>query len=82
MEDIAKGVLAGIALGSFAAVMVKANMIASKALLELNCLAIDMAFVMGHAAWSEIKLRRRWRQLEIQIVGERERTQADDEDES
>ena len=79
MEDIARGVLAGIAIGCFSAAVVKGNMIAADALVELNALAIGMAVVMGRAAWREIKLRRLSRQIAAQIIGKMERQQADDE---
>ena len=77
MAHIARGVLAGIAIGGFAAVIVKTNLIVLKALGEFNNLAVDMALVMGRAAWREIKLQRLCRQLAVLAVGEIEKKQAE-----
>ena len=46
MEDIMRGVLAGIALGGFTATMIKANLLALKALWYANSLAAETAWEM------------------------------------
>ena len=58
MEDIARGVLAGVAIGGFAAVVVKVNMFTIDKLSMLNNLAIETAFNIGKAAWENIEMRR------------------------
>ena len=58
MEDIARGVLAGVAIGGFAAVVVKVNMFTIDKLTMLNNLAIETAFNIGQAAWEDIEMRR------------------------
>ena len=58
MEDIARGVLAGVALGGFTAAVVKVNMFTIDKLSMLNNLAIETAVGMGKAAWENIKMRR------------------------
>ena len=63
MEDIARGVIAGIAIGGFTAVMVKVNMFVIDKLSMLNALAIDTAWEMSRTALENIKMRRRGRQL-------------------
>ena len=63
MEDIAQGVLAGVAIGGFTAVMVKVNMFAIDKLSMLNALAIDTAWEMGRAALEYINMRRRGRKM-------------------
>ena len=70
MEDIARGVLAGVALGGFAAVVVKVNMFTIDKLSMLNNLAIETAFNIGRAALENIEMRRRILQ---QIAEEQER---------
>ena len=46
MEDIARGVLAGIALGGFTATMFEVNLFALKALRHVNRLATKTAWKM------------------------------------
>ena len=58
MEDIAPGVLAGVALGGFAAVVVKVNMFTIDKLSMLNNLAIETAVGMGRTTLENIKIRR------------------------
>ena len=41
MEDIARGVLTGIALTGFSATIIEANLLALKALWRVNCLAVE-----------------------------------------
>ena len=47
MEDIARGVLTGVAIGGFAAAVVEANIIAVKTLWHFNCLASETAWEMS-----------------------------------
>ena len=61
MEDIARGVLAGVAIGGFAAVVVKVNMFTIDKLSMLNNLAIETAFNIGRTTLENIKMRRRER---------------------
>ena len=58
MNDIARGVLAGIAIGGFTAVVVKGNMIAMDAIQTFNDLATDMILAMVQATQDNIKLNR------------------------
>ena len=51
MEDIARGVLTGVAIGGFAAAVVKINMFTVDKLSMLNALAIETAIGMGRGAW-------------------------------
>ena len=46
MEDIARGVLAGIAIGGLVTTMVSVNQFALKALWHANCLAAETALEM------------------------------------
>ena len=46
MEDIARGVLEGIAFGGFAALMIHTNLLAMKTLWRFNRLALETAFAM------------------------------------
>ena len=75
MEDIARGVLAGVAIGGFTAVVVKVNMFTIDKLSMLNNLAIETAFNIGRAALEDIQMRRRRRGRWIlqQIAEEQER---------
>ena len=57
MEDFARGVLTGIAIGGFAAVVVKVNMFTIDKLSMLNNLAIETAVGMGRAALEDIQIR-------------------------
>ena len=46
MEDIARGALAGLAIGGFTVLMLNANMLAVKMLWRVNRLAIETVFEM------------------------------------
>ena len=61
MEDIARGVLTGVAIGGFAAAVVKINMFTIDKLSMLNGLALETAVGMGKAAWENIEMRRQKR---------------------
>ena len=47
MEDIARGVLTGVAIGGFAAAVVEANILAVKTLWHFNLLAAETAWEMS-----------------------------------
>ena len=47
MEDIARGVLTGVAIGGFAAAVVEANILAVKTLWHFNLLAAETALEMS-----------------------------------
>ena len=47
MEDIARGVLTGVAIGGFAAAVVEVNILAVKTLLHFNHLAAETAWEMS-----------------------------------
>ena len=68
MTDIARGVLAGIAIGGFTAAVVKINRLVLDALTELNIMATEMALDMGRAAWIRIKLKRFYRSVADEAV--------------
>ena len=61
MEDIARGVLAGVAIGGFASSVVNVNMFVIDKLSMLNGLAIETAFNIGKAAWENTEMRRQKR---------------------
>ena len=47
MEDIARAVLTGVAIGGFTAAVVEANILAVKTLLHFNYLAAETAWEMS-----------------------------------
>ena len=47
MEDIARAVLTGVAIGGFAAAVVEVNILAVKTLLHFNLLAAETAWEMS-----------------------------------
>ena len=57
--DIARGVLAGIALGGFATTMIEVNLFALKAFLRVNCLAVETAWDMFQAGVLQSQLRQK-----------------------
>ena len=59
MEDFARGVLTGVAIGGFTAAVVKINMFTIDKLSMLNNLAIETAVGMGRTTLENIKMRRR-----------------------
>ena len=69
MEDIVRGVPAGIAIGGFAAAVVEANQIAMQALWRFNCLAAEIAWVMAEAPFEQI-IREQQRRRQQQMVVE------------
>ena len=58
MEDFARAVLAGTAVGVFTAAVVKANLFVIDKLATINALAIETAVVMGMSTVEIIKMRR------------------------
>ena len=58
MEDIARGALTGIAIGGFAAAVVKINMFAVDKLSLMNSLACERALGLASTTLENIKTRR------------------------
>ena len=58
MADFARSVLAGVAVGVFAAAVVKVNLFVIDKLVTINALALETAVVMGMSTLETIKMRR------------------------
>ena len=58
MEDFARSVLAGVAVGVFTAEAVKVNLFVFDKIAKINALAIETAVVMGMSTLETIKMRR------------------------
>ena len=58
MEDFARSVLAGVAVGVFTAAVVKANLFVIDKFVTINALALETAVVMGMSTVKTIKTRR------------------------
>ena len=58
MEDFARSVLAGVAVGVFTAAVVKVNLFVLDKLATINALALETAVVMGMSTLETIKMRR------------------------
>ena len=58
MEDFARAVLAGTAVGVFTAAVVKVNLFVLDKLATINALALETAVVMGMSTAEIIKMRR------------------------
>ena len=58
MADFARSVLAGVAVGVFAAAVVKVNLFVIDKLITINTLALETAVVMGMSTLETIKMRR------------------------
>ena len=58
MEDFARSVLAGVAVGVFTAAVVKVNLFVFDKLATINALALETAVVMGMSTLEFIKMRR------------------------
>ena len=58
MEDFARSVLAGAAVGVFSAAVVKVNLFVLDKIATINTLALETAVVMGVSAFETIKMRR------------------------
>ena len=57
MENFARSVLAGVAVGVFTAAVVKVNLFVIDKLVTINALAIETAVVMGMSTLEFIKMR-------------------------
>ena len=58
MEDIARAVLTGVAVGVFTAAVVKVNLFVIDKLVTINALALETAVVIGMSTLETIKMRR------------------------
>ena len=58
MEDFARSVFAGVAVGVFTAAVVKVNLFVIDKLATINALAIETAVIMGVSTLETIKRRR------------------------
>ena len=58
MEDFARSVLAGVAVGVFSAAVVKANLFVIDKIAKINALALETAVVMGLSSLETLKMRR------------------------
>ena len=58
MADFARAVLAGVAVGVFAAAVVKVNLFIIDKRATINTLALETAVVMGMSTLETIKMRR------------------------
>ena len=58
MADFARSVLAGVAIGGFAAAVVKVNLFVIDKLITINTLALETAVVMGMSTLETINMRR------------------------
>ena len=58
MENFARSVLAGVAVGVFTAAVVKVNLFVLDKLATINALALETAVVMGMSTLETIKMRR------------------------
>ena len=58
MEDFARAVLAGVAVGVFTAAVVKVNLFVLDKLATINALALETAVGMGVFSLETIKMRR------------------------
>ena len=65
MENIARGVLTGVAIGGFAAAVVKVNMFVIDKLSMLNNIALETTVGMALTTLEIIKFRRRQRLQQI-----------------
>ena len=68
MEDIVRGVLAGIAFGGFTATMIKANVLALKALWYVNSLSAETAWEMVQGVERQQLKRERERRQRVKTI--------------
>ena len=68
MEDFARSVLAGVAVGVFTAAMVKVNLFVLDKLATINALAIETAVVMGVSTLEFIKMRRQDEAKRLELI--------------
>ena len=58
MEDIARAVFTGVAIGGFTAAVVKVNLFVLDKLATINALALETAVFMGRSTVEDIIMRR------------------------
>ena len=68
MEDFARAVLAGVAVGVFTAAVVKVNLFILDKLATINTLAIETAVGMGVFSLETIKMRRQDEAKRLELI--------------
>ena len=68
MEDCARAVLAGAAVGVFTAAVVKVNLFVLDKLATINALAIETAVGMGVFSLETIKMRRQDEAKRLELI--------------
>ena len=68
MEDFARSVLAGVAVGVFTAAVVKVNLFVLDKLATINTLAIETAVGMGVFSLETIKMRRQDEAKRLELI--------------
>ena len=57
MEDSARAFFTGLAIGGFAAIVVKVNLFVLDKLVKINTLALETAVIMGTSTFETMKMR-------------------------
>ena len=68
MEDFARSVLAGVAVGVFTAAVVKVNLFVLDKLATINALALETAVGMGLFSLETIKMRRQDEAKRLELI--------------
>ena len=68
MEDFARAVLTGVAVGVFTAAVVKTNLFVIDKLITINALAIETAVGMGVFSLETIKMRRQDEAKRLELI--------------
>ena len=68
MEDFARSVLAGVAVGVFTAAVVKVNLFVLDKLATINTLALETAVGMGVFSLETIKMRRQDEAKRLELI--------------
>ena len=68
MEDFARAVLAGAAVGVFTAAVVKVNLFVLDKLATINALALETAVGMGVFSLETIKMRRQDEAKRLELI--------------
>ena len=68
MEDFARSVLAGVAVGVFTAAVVKVNLFVLDKLATINALALETAVGMGVFSLEIIKMRRQDEAKRLELI--------------
>ena len=68
MEDFARAVLAGAAVGVFTAAVVKVNLFVLDKLATINALALETAVGMGVFSLENIKMRRQDEAKRLELI--------------